>query len=860
MGKLTLTKSAKDKHSTQNKGHSYEQTPLSNMADPQASILALQHAVGNQAVSHLLQPNAYAFAKFDKSVPPIVRAVLNSGSQPLGQITRDFMESRFGYDFSLVRMHNDIPSAKSADVLNAKAYTVGKDVVFGSGYYQPETAAGKQLLAHELAHVIQQDRGRICASVPLSESMLEQAADQAALTLAQSSVSIQVTGASAPGLARQPLDQGQELPKFNNSQKGKLNDIVNLMERFGIDWTALGLKDRKAVIEFFSQYGKVDDALADLKIKLQREIDIKGIYAEAQSATTIKRVFSSESPESQAVKEIAAPDIPKGTKLPRGTEKVIKGKGGYWGGERGHALWYSEIEEVNKITNYKPIPFRNGKVDFSQWAVERAIIPNMTGNDDKDFAQADRSLAYQKPEKFENQTKVAEYRKKNKLTWHHDIDEKTMLLVPFELNDKVPHVGGASSARKRPLNPSASHIKARVVRSKPIAKKSIKPIAPKVPLATTAYTPTASPKDKVPASVTPTESSALKSHTVRPSGRGAVFTPGSKTVKASTSPELLEGSLELGYFPKAKVASVGKSTSKATPKVLKPPPHTSHETSAPKPSPSTESSTLKPTTTATKNVGVAIRGESSLFVEGLTWSKGVLRAQAGAAAVAQFIGPALERLNELGIRYRIESDLEKLRPKIEEYQMAHPDQGVLVVVTLQKSKIVTDPGVPGPLPSVLITHNPQYGGETKKEAITRWVSEPKLTVIPGKGFTGSDEYIWFPPNPQLQFYKTGIIGKYRSNNTNQVLHISFDKENVMHIEAWDSSNGEKYLVNASQWKTDFRNGVSVLRITFTKRSTGLIIDSEIKYVDPNTLQESYEIRSYHNYGARSESILRKTLF
>ena len=89
-------------------------------------------------------------------VPPIVHEVLNSSGQPLDKTTRAFFEPRFGYDFSRVRVHIDAKAAESAQAVNALAYTVGRDVVFGNAMYMPDTIRGKQLLAHELTHVVQQ--------------------------------------------------------------------------------------------------------------------------------------------------------------------------------------------------------------------------------------------------------------------------------------------------------------------------------------------------------------------------------------------------------------------------------------------------------------------------------------------------------------------------------------------------------------------------------------------------------------------------------------------------------------------------------------------------------------------------------
>lgn len=89
-------------------------------------------------------------------IPTSVGTVLESAGQPLDTRMRAMMESRFGHDFSHVRVHTGPQAAKSAEDVNAKAYTVGKDVVFGAGEYTPGTQQGQKLLAHELAHTLQQ--------------------------------------------------------------------------------------------------------------------------------------------------------------------------------------------------------------------------------------------------------------------------------------------------------------------------------------------------------------------------------------------------------------------------------------------------------------------------------------------------------------------------------------------------------------------------------------------------------------------------------------------------------------------------------------------------------------------------------
>jgi hypothetical protein len=89
--------------------------------------------------------------------PSIVHEVLRAPGEPLQAGTRAFMEARFGVDFGHVRVHRDGRAADSARAVDALAYTVGHDVVFGAGRYSPGTRGGDRLLAHELTHVVQQN-------------------------------------------------------------------------------------------------------------------------------------------------------------------------------------------------------------------------------------------------------------------------------------------------------------------------------------------------------------------------------------------------------------------------------------------------------------------------------------------------------------------------------------------------------------------------------------------------------------------------------------------------------------------------------------------------------------------------------
>lgn len=94
------------------------------------------------------------------AAPPIVHEVLRSPGQPLDPATRAFMEPRFGHDLSRVRVHSDAAAEQAARDVNANAYTVGQNMVFGAGQFAPGTHEGRRLIAHELTPVNPPNRSR----------------------------------------------------------------------------------------------------------------------------------------------------------------------------------------------------------------------------------------------------------------------------------------------------------------------------------------------------------------------------------------------------------------------------------------------------------------------------------------------------------------------------------------------------------------------------------------------------------------------------------------------------------------------------------------------------------------------------
>lgn len=129
-----------------------EQARRPNRGAGQVSQSGVQ---GKRQLKTIAQP-----ARHIAEAPSLVNDVLRQAGQPLDGATRAFFEPRFGYDLSAVRVHADGHAATAADAVQARAYSVGTDIVFGSGEYQPATTGGKHLLGHELAHTMQQSGGR----------------------------------------------------------------------------------------------------------------------------------------------------------------------------------------------------------------------------------------------------------------------------------------------------------------------------------------------------------------------------------------------------------------------------------------------------------------------------------------------------------------------------------------------------------------------------------------------------------------------------------------------------------------------------------------------------------------------------
>ncbi len=177
-------------------------------AASESSLLELQRLAGNASVSRM-----FTGEEQDAPASPVLDVVGKGGGSPLEGGLRGEMESRLDADFSDVRVHTDGKASESARSVQAKAYTVGSDVVFQSDHWSPGSDQGKQTLAHELTHVVQQRNGPVAGTdagggIKLSSpgDEFERAADATAHAALAAPASVPAGGA-APGAQRQTEDE-----------------------------------------------------------------------------------------------------------------------------------------------------------------------------------------------------------------------------------------------------------------------------------------------------------------------------------------------------------------------------------------------------------------------------------------------------------------------------------------------------------------------------------------------------------------------------------------------------------------------------------------------------------------------------
>jgi hypothetical protein len=173
-----------------------------------SAVMHLQKTAGNEAVTTAIE---------EQQASPVKDVVGSGGGSPLDRDTRGFMESRLGADFGDVRIHTDSKASESAKSVQAYAYTVGSDVVFQSGRYDPQSDSGKRMLAHELTHVVQQRSGPVAGTpapggikISNPSDSFERAAERNADQAMSASSAGPVTAGAGPAVQREA--EGEDEP------------------------------------------------------------------------------------------------------------------------------------------------------------------------------------------------------------------------------------------------------------------------------------------------------------------------------------------------------------------------------------------------------------------------------------------------------------------------------------------------------------------------------------------------------------------------------------------------------------------------------------------------------------------------
>jgi hypothetical protein len=158
-------------------------------------------------------------------LPALVEQVLQSSGEPLDEQVRTEMEARFGHDFGRVRVHTGPQAAASAKAISALAYTAGHQIVFGAGRNNPYTPDGRQLLAHELTHVVQQSTAPLAIptasnGIAPADGVHEQQAETAAQAVNERRPVPSRAPATAPSPGRMPtaIQRAPEMPAVTDQE------------------------------------------------------------------------------------------------------------------------------------------------------------------------------------------------------------------------------------------------------------------------------------------------------------------------------------------------------------------------------------------------------------------------------------------------------------------------------------------------------------------------------------------------------------------------------------------------------------------------------------------------------------------
>ncbi len=269
--------------------------------------------------------------------PGIVHQLLRAPGQSMDAETRAFVEPRFGRDFGHIRIHADSTAARSAKEINARAYTAGNSIVFAEGQFAPHSAGGRSLLAHELAHTVQQggqpqliqrspdkDDDDSAPSKPRDATVTQNTQGNKVIYREQLNrgrehallVRIIDFGIFPPSV-QERLYRGQELPSLRgNKMELSWVDVTKEAQRNGpvsVDWNMPGLET--------GDKGKQQEK--DREIAEQHPNPVLSLLIPASNAYVKDRSSEIHDPLTRSQYQIDRQGIEAGTNLGRATGAVV---------------------------------------------------------------------------------------------------------------------------------------------------------------------------------------------------------------------------------------------------------------------------------------------------------------------------------------------------------------------------------------------------------------------------------------------------------------------------------------------------------------------------------------------------------
>jgi hypothetical protein len=275
------------------------------------------------------------------------------------------MEPRFGHDFSNVRVHVDARAAESAKAVDAAAYTVGKDVVFGAGQYAPSTSEGQRLLAHELTHVLQQIErpSQLPLRVGSSGDVLEREADRASEDIQRMpNSSSRHRQDAAPTIQRmvnavpeEEVVRAQDDVQDGDSPAGALGGVDGLsdtedqdVDETGVTLTPLQFKKRKGAAKKGGHAEKAERTITAIGVDLSSQT-LTLTWSDGDTSTPVT-ISSGKGLPDTAGDPCKTPNVSGSNCTPVGEFAVGKKGGADYRNQKGDKMsWYVEFESSRAI-------------------------------------------------------------------------------------------------------------------------------------------------------------------------------------------------------------------------------------------------------------------------------------------------------------------------------------------------------------------------------------------------------------------------------------------------------------------------------------------------------------------------------